>query len=116
MNWFEKLIPPKIKSSSAKKGVPQGVWSKCAKCDSVLYNAELERNQKVCPRCGHHMRIGARKRLEWLLDEQSIEEIAADIKPVDMLKFVTVRNTRTGYPKRKRNQGIRCPCCGSRRN
>ena len=87
MNWFEKLIPPKIKSSSAKKGVPQGVWSKCAKCDSVLYNAELERNQKVCPRCGHHIRISARERLNWLLDENSIEEIAADIKPVDMLKF-----------------------------
>jgi len=87
MNWFEKLIPPKIKSSSAKKGVPQGVWSKCIKCDSVLYNAELERNHKVCPRCGHHMRIGARERLKWLLDENSIEEIAADIKPVDMLRF-----------------------------
>ena len=87
MNWFEKLIPPKIKSSSAKKGVPQGVWSKCIKCDSVLYNAELERNQKVCPRCGHHMRITARERLKWLLDENSIDEIAADIKPVDILKF-----------------------------
>ncbi len=87
MNWFEKLIPPKIKSSSAKKGVPQGVWSKCVKCDSVLYNAELERNQKVCPRCGHHMRISARERLKWLLDENSMDEIAASIKPVDMLKF-----------------------------
>lgn len=87
MNWFEKLIPPKIKSSSAKKGVPQGVWSKCAKCDSVLYNAELERNQKVCPRCGHHMRIGARQRLNWFLDNDSIEEIAANVKPVDMLRF-----------------------------
>ena len=87
MNWFEKLIPPKIKSSSAKKGVPQGVWSKCVKCDSVLYNAELERNQKVCPRCGHHMRISARERIKWLLDENSIEELAENIKPVDILKF-----------------------------
>lgn len=87
MNWFEKLIPPKIKSSSAKKGVPQGVWSKCIKCDSVLYNAELERNHKVCPRCGYHMRIGARERLKWLLDDHSMEELAAEIKPVDMLKF-----------------------------
>ena len=87
MNWFEKLIPPKIKSSSAKKGIPQGVWSKCVKCDSVLYNAELERNQKVCPRCGHHMRISARERIKWLLDENSIEELAANIKPVDILKF-----------------------------
>ena len=87
MNWFEKLIPPKIKSSSAKKGVPQGVWSKCVKCDSVLYNAELERNQKVCPRCGHHMRISARERLKWLLGKESLEEIAADVKPVDMLRF-----------------------------
>lgn len=87
MNWFEKLIPPKIKSSSAKKGIPQGVWSKCVKCDSVLYNAELERNKKVCPRCGHHIRISARERLKWTLDENTIEEIAQGIKPVDVLKF-----------------------------
>ena len=87
MNWFEKLIPPKIKSSSAKKGVPQGVWSKCDKCDSVLYNAELERNHKVCPRCGHHMRIAARTRLKWLLDDDTFDELSADIKPVDMYRF-----------------------------
>ena len=87
MNWFEKLIPPKIKSGAAKKGVPQGVWSKCNKCDAVLYNAELERNQKVCPRCGHHMRIGARTRLNWLLDEDSFVEIADEIKPADTFKF-----------------------------
>ena len=87
MNWFEKLIPPKIKSGSAKKGVPQGVWSKCEKCDAVLYNAELERNHKVCPRCGHHIRIGARTRLNWLLDDDSFTEIAAEIKPVDKFKF-----------------------------
>lgn len=87
MNWFEKLIPPKIKSSSAKKGVPQGVWSKCENCDAVLYSAELERNQKVCPRCGHHMRIGARTRLNWLLDDNSFSEIADQIKPTDKYKF-----------------------------
>ncbi len=87
MNWFEKLIPPKIKSGAAKKGVPQGVWSKCEKCDAVLYNAELERNQKVCPRCGHHMRIKARTRLNWLFDENTLVEIANEIKPADTYKF-----------------------------
>jgi acetyl-CoA carboxylase carboxyl transferase subunit beta len=87
MSWFEKLIPSKIRTTARSRSVPEGVWCKCPSCDSVLYRAELERNQHVCPKCDHHQRITARVRLESFLDEGERVEIAAEVKPVDTLKF-----------------------------
>ncbi|VAW59427.1 Acetyl-coenzyme A carboxyl transferase beta chain [hydrothermal vent metagenome] len=91
MNWFEKLMPSRIRTdanAADKKGsVPEGLWTKCNACSAVLYRAELERNNEVCPKCQHHMRMRARRRLEYFLDEEPREEIAPNIKPVDILKF-----------------------------
>ncbi len=88
MNWFDKLLPPKIKSRGiVKKAVPEGLWSKCSACSSVLYHAEIEKNVSVCPRCDHHMRICARKRLAAFLDAGECVEIGANLEPVDFLKF-----------------------------
>lgn len=87
MSWFEKLIPSKIRTTARSRSVPEGVWCKCPACDSVLYRAELERNQHVCPKCDHHQRITARVRLENFLDEGERVEIASEVKPVDTLKF-----------------------------
>ncbi len=88
MSWFEKLIPSRIRTeASSKKSIPEGLWIKCDACGAVLYRAELERNQDVCPKCGHHFRIGARRRLDLFLDEEGREEIGANLEPVDILKF-----------------------------
>ncbi len=88
MSWLEKLIPSRIRiDGRQKKTVPEGLWAKCPACDAVLYRADLERNLDVCPKCDHHMRIGARRRLETFLDEEPREEIGADLEPVDALKF-----------------------------
>jgi acetyl-CoA carboxylase carboxyl transferase subunit beta len=87
MSWFEKLIPSKIRTTVRNRSVPEGVWCKCTACDSVLYRAELERNLHVCPKCDHHQRINARTRLASFLDETGQQEIAAELKPVDTLKF-----------------------------
>ena len=88
MSWFEKLMPSRIRTEGGnKRGVPEGLWAKCPGCDAVLYRAEMERNLDVCPKCGHHNRIGARKRLEAFLDPESEQEIAADLSPTDPLKF-----------------------------
>ena len=89
MNWFDKILPPKIKKvgSIRKKGVPEGLWDKCTGCQAVLYGVELQRSLHVCPKCQHHMRMGAKARLESFLDEGSIEWIAESISPVDALKF-----------------------------
>jgi len=88
MSWFEKILPSRAKINAAtRRTVPEGVWTKCTACNAVLYRAELDRNQEVCPKCDHHMRIRARVRLEYFLDEENREEIAADVKSIDILKF-----------------------------
>ena len=88
MNWFEKLMPSRIRTDSDKKGsVPEGLWKKCDACSAVLYRAEVERNLEVCPKCNHHMRMRARPRLDSFLDESPREEIAPNLEPIDMLKF-----------------------------
>jgi len=87
MSWIEKLLPPRIKPGSARKTVPEGVWTKCPECESVLYSAELERTLQVCPKCGHHMRIRTRERLDALLDPEGRYEIGQEVLPVDTLRF-----------------------------
>ena len=87
MSWFEKIMPSRIKTERRTRSVPEGLWIKCPACDAVLYRAELERNLYVCPKCSHHMRIGARERLERFLDPGAMDEIGANIFPEDPLKF-----------------------------
>lgn len=93
MSWLDKIIPNVIRSEGKPRSnkVPEGVWEKCVKCDSVLYKPELEKNLGVCPKCEHHMRIGARKRLDIFLDTEGREELATDVEPVDRLKFKDVK-------------------------
>jgi acetyl-CoA carboxylase carboxyl transferase subunit beta len=87
MSWFEKIMPSRIKTERRTRSVPEGLWIKCPACDAVLYRAELERNLYVCPKCSHHMRMGARERLERFLDPATGQEIGATISPEDPLKF-----------------------------
>jgi acetyl-CoA carboxylase carboxyl transferase subunit beta len=88
MSWFSKLVPSKIRTvGGSKRTVPEGLWVRCDGCGAVLYRSELERNLDVCPKCSHHMRIGARLRLQMFLDEKSSLEIGADLEPLDVLKF-----------------------------
>jgi acetyl-CoA carboxylase carboxyl transferase subunit beta len=89
MSWLQKLLPPKIQrtGSGSRKSVPEGLWTKCAACDAVLYSTDLEKNLNVCPKCGHHERLGARPRLDALLDPDGRFEIGAEVLPVDPLKF-----------------------------
>lgn len=91
MSWLQKLLPPKIKRASSgatRKAVPEGLWSKCARCETVLYRAELEKNLNVCPKCGNHERLSARDRLDLTLDPHGRYEIGAEVAPIDFLKFV----------------------------
>jgi len=88
MSWFEKLMPSRIRTEGGnKKAVPEGLWAKCPSCNAVLYRAEMERNMEVCPKCGHHNRIDARRRLDLFLDPDGREEIAAELESSDPLKF-----------------------------
>lgn len=89
MSWFKKIFPSKISTepSERKKSVPEGIWSKCTDCNSIIYRAELERNLEVCPKCSHHMPLSARRRLEMFLDKNTLEFISDHVKPNDILKF-----------------------------
>jgi acetyl-CoA carboxylase carboxyl transferase subunit beta len=88
MSWFQKILPPKIKRRvETRKTMPEGLWSKCPACNEVLYRADLESNLEVCPKCGHHHRIGARRRLDMLLDAEGRHEIGSRVTPHDPLKF-----------------------------
>lgn len=88
MSWLQNLIPPRIKNEKAgKRAIPEGLWTKCQSCEAVLYQMDLDSHLGVCPKCNFHHRLRARKRLDQLLDPEDREEIAAEIYPVDMLKF-----------------------------
>jgi acetyl-CoA carboxylase carboxyl transferase subunit beta len=92
MTWLDKLKKPKhldgeAKGKEKRNTVPEGLWIKCAKCDAMLYQPEVERNLNVCPKCTHHMYIPARLRLQHFFDPDSTEEIAAGIESIDFLKF-----------------------------
>ena len=88
MSWLEKLMPSRIRTEGQnKRTVPEGLWSKCDSCGAILYRAELEKSLDVCPKCAHHMRIPARRRLEDFLDEDNREEVGQELEPSDPLKF-----------------------------
>lgn len=90
MSWLTKLLPPKIKreqGAQRRASLPEGLWSKCPSCEAVLYATDLENNLQVCPKCGHHNRLGARQRLDLLLDVEGRFEIGAEVVSVDTLKF-----------------------------
>ena len=88
MSWLEKLMPSRIRTDgNVKRTVPEGLWSKCDSCAAILYRYELDKNQNVCPKCNHHMRISARHRLENFLDQAGREEIGENLEPTDPLKF-----------------------------
>jgi acetyl-CoA carboxylase carboxyl transferase subunit beta len=106
LSWFEKLMPTSIRTdSSTKRGVPEGLWTKCTSCNAVLYRAELERNLDVCPKCNHHMRVFGRKRLAMFLDEGSTEEIGANLVPFDKLKFKDSKKYKDRLIQAQKNTG-----------
>ncbi|MFM8454280.1 MAG: acetyl-CoA carboxylase, carboxyltransferase subunit beta [Gammaproteobacteria bacterium] len=105
MSWFEKLIPSKIRTRTQRKAVPEGLWSKCGDCNSFLFHADLERNQGVCPKCNFHMRITARQRLDGFLDSGSRIELAADLEPVDILKFKDTKKYKDRLAQAQKDTG-----------
>ncbi len=74
-----------------KKGVPDGVWTKCERCGEIVFTKELERNLKVCPRCDFHYPMSAWERLALLIDEHTFAEHDADLSARDPLGFCAVR-------------------------
>ncbi len=105
MSWFEKLMPSRISTEKRTKSVPEGVWIKCPTCDAQLYRTELERNVQVCPKCDYHMRITARKRLDYFLDPESQQELSANLEPEDPLKFRDSKRYRERLSQAQKKTG-----------
>ena len=107
MNWLDKIIPPKIQTRAGigKKGVPEGLWSKCDACQAVLYAEELELSIQVCPKCSHHMRIGSGARLTSFLDAGSIDTIGENIQPLDVLRFKDQKRYRDRLTEARKASG-----------
>jgi len=93
MSWLEKIRPkgPATQKKDRTQSVPEGLWTKCPKCSAPLYRPELEKNLDVCPKCDHHLRVGARRRLDIFLDPEGRQELATDVKPIDRLKFRDIK-------------------------
>ncbi len=107
MSWIDKILPSGVRKEDGQRrsNVPEGLWEKCVKCEAVLYRPDLERNADVCPKCDHHMRIGARRRLDIFLDSEGREEILSDIEPVDRLKFKDKRRYRDRLSAAQKSTG-----------
>ncbi|MDT8438785.1 MAG: acetyl-CoA carboxylase, carboxyltransferase subunit beta [Wenzhouxiangellaceae bacterium] len=106
MSWFQKLMPARIRTEGGKaRKVPDGLWTKCRKCEAVLYRPELERDLRVCPKCDHHMGLTGRSRLAAFLDEEDREELGAAIRPTDPLRFRDSRRYRDRLVAAQRETG-----------
>ena len=107
MNWFDKILPPKIKPSrrNQKKGVPEGLWTKCPDCQAVLYVVELQKNMMVCPKCNGHLHFHANARLESFLDAGSLNRLGEEVSPVDILKFKDQKRYKDRLNEAKKSSG-----------
>ena len=107
MSWIDKILPSGVRSEGGEKrsSVPEGLWKKCVKCEAVLYRPDVDRNDDVCPKCDHHSRIGARRRLDVFLDPDTREEVLTDIEPVDRLKFKDKKRYRDRLSAAQKSTG-----------
>ncbi|EHQ57180.1 acetyl-CoA carboxylase, carboxyl transferase, beta subunit [gamma proteobacterium HIMB55] len=107
MSWIDKIIPSGVRKTETEKraNVPEGLWRKCPKCDSVLYRPDLERNAEVCPKCDHHMRVTARRRLDLFLDELGRTELFPELETIDRLKFKDKKRYRDRLTTAQKSTG-----------
>lgn len=107
MSWIDDIKNTVFRSSNnnSKHEIPEGVWTKCESCDQVLYRSELERNLNVCPKCGHHMRLKARTRIDSFLDEGGREELGSSFEPKDVLRFKDLKRYKDRYTQAQKSTG-----------
>lgn len=108
MSWIDKILPSISTTSGSgrkKADIPDGVWKKCPRCDAVLYQKSLSENHDVCPKCDHHLRITARRRLELFLDPDSAVELHGELKPVDLLKFRDLKRYKDRLGEAQKKSG-----------
>tara|TARA_Y100000588_G_scaffold394278_1_gene513905 strand:- start:7389 stop:8255 length:867 start_codon:yes stop_codon:yes gene_type:complete len=107
MSWLEKLLDKKNIISTRKASIPEGIWTKCPSCDQILYRIDLEENLEVCPKCDHHMRMSACRRLDSFLDKGERIEIASELEPKDFLNFKDLKRYKERLALAQKSTGER---------
>ena len=87
MNWLSNFVRPKIRALVRKSDIPDNLWDKCSACEKMIFRRDLEQNLEVCPHCGHHLRLPAKRRLEILFDDGAATRIELPKVAVDPLRF-----------------------------
>src|ERR1700757_1953735 len=91
MNWITNLVRPKVKGAGGSKGptgeMPENLWKKCPSCGEMIFHRDLVANMNVCPKCGHHLRIGPAERFAYTFDENGFQELVPPQVAADPLRF-----------------------------
>jgi acetyl-CoA carboxylase carboxyl transferase subunit beta len=103
--WFKKDRAPKEPREGRQSKVPEGLWVKCDNCRQILYNKELARNFKICPKCGFHFRLSAPERLRMLFDDEEYVELDTNLRSSDPLKFRDSKKYRDRLRDAEENVG-----------
>ena len=108
MSWIDKLLPSIAKTGERlqrRSSIPDGLWKQCPRCEATLYEKSLTENADVCPKCEHHLRLTARRRLELFLDPENQVELFSDLKPKDILKFKDLKRYKDRLSKAQKQTG-----------
>lgn len=108
MAWFRRSKKPKpVSEARPRSSVPEGLWVKCDGCREIIYSKELEKNAKICPKCGFHFRISVDERIALLLDDRRPKELFAALSPADPLKFRDSKPYRARLRQYQQQTGAR---------
>ncbi len=99
-----------LENARQKKQIPEGVWTKCAKCEQIIYNKELEENLKICPKCGAHFRLNSKERIAHLFDPKSFKEFAETISSTDPLEFTDIQPYAARLVQSQKKTGLTDAC------
>jgi acetyl-CoA carboxylase carboxyl transferase subunit beta len=98
---------PRLRAKSKKREIPEGLWTKCPKCTTMVFDKELDENLKVCPHCQHHFQIGSRERIHSLVETCTFEEMNADMTSVDVLNFTGVASYTSKLEEYQKSTGLK---------
>ena len=108
MAWFRKERKPKaVRRGRPSSPIPEGLWTKCDGCKEAIFTRELDRNLRVCPKCGYHFRIDSAERIHLLLDEEEPRELFAPLRPTDPLGFVDTKRYKDRLKAYQQDVGVR---------
>jgi len=118
MSWFKREngeypaaaggpagMPPEGADAEGKTVRTEGLWVKCIGCRAILFKADIEANQNVCPKCQHHFKIGARQRLSLLLDP-GYELVDGGLRSTDPLNFADIKPYKARLRKAREQTGL----------